>query len=116
MTLPVFTPPIPPSAGTETDFQAKILKADFGDGYTQRSADGLNNVKRSTTLAWNNLSIDEAQALEDFFVARGGWEPFIYSLSDDVPRQWIVETDWKRTRDAPNTFSCVLVEDFSILG
>jgi len=52
MTLQTFTPPIQPSVGATNKPKVKILKADFGDGYTQAAADGTNNIRAEFSLTW----------------------------------------------------------------
>jgi phage-related protein len=115
MALDTFTPPVPPSPGTKTKFTPKLRKVEFGDGYTQVTRDGLNHLRRQVPLTWEALTIAQAQALEDFFVGKGGDTPFLYALSDDSVRQWRCE-DWERERNGPNTFTATLIQDFSIVS
>ena len=72
MTWGTFTPPYAPIPGTEDKPEYKILQADFGDGYTQSTADGLNNVRRVLTVAWDGLTVAEANAIINFFVDQTG--------------------------------------------
>ena len=61
-----------------------LWEAEFGDGYSQRSAKGINNVKHGVPLKWTNLSGDEKDILKDFFVAHSdgsAWYYVVYALS-----------------------------------
>lgn len=114
MALPTFEPPVPPSPGTETTPKYKLRIANFGDGYTQATPDGLNHVRRTVRLRWDVLTVAQAEYIESFLIARGGYEPFLYALSDDETRQWICR-EHTRKRDAPNSITAVFEEDFSIV-
>lgn len=63
-------------------------------------------------LKWDTLTIAQAQALENFFVGKGGDTPFLYALSDDTTRQWRCK-EFARERSGTNTFDATLIEDFS---
>ena len=47
MALDTFSPPIEPTVSSTKEISYNVLRADFGDGYSQRAADGLNNVRGS---------------------------------------------------------------------
>jgi phage-related protein len=111
MPFPTFTPAVPPSPGTETDREIKLKTAEFGDGYSQETRDGINHIRQVVTLNWEVLTIEQAAAIEDFFHARGGDEPFYYALSDDVTRKWTCKT-FKRRREGPNSVSATFKQSF----
>ena len=43
MGFAAFTPSVPPSPGTGDAPEISLNEADFGDGYTQSSPNGINN-------------------------------------------------------------------------
>jgi len=45
----------------------RVLKAQFGDGYEMRVADGINNTPRTWSLAFNNRTNDDIDNLYRFF-------------------------------------------------
>lgn len=113
MSLPTFAPPYPPSLSDDTP-EVKILGAEFGDGYTQTTADGMNNIRSVARLQWSTLLPAEAEAIETFLRARKGYEPFLYRLSDSPsPKRWTCK-EWSRSRGTPNTFTATFREDFSL--
>lgn len=57
--------------------QTRIIEARFGDGYSQRSRDGLNSVSRVWKLQWITEEAI-AEAIDDFLTSRGNVEPFYY--------------------------------------
>jgi phage-related protein len=115
MALQTFNPPVPPSPGTDIKPEMKINRAEFGDGYTQEQPAGLNHLRRVVTLQWDVLTIEQAAAIEAFFEAHGGYQPFHYALSDDVQRKWTCDT-WGLVRGTPNTFTATFRESFALLS
>jgi len=80
MTIPTFMPPLWPSPGAQTKRELKILKAEFGDGYSQPTANGLNHVRRVMDLQWDVLEACDKDEIISFFEARGGTEAFYFAL------------------------------------
>lgn len=78
MALSTFTPVPAPSPGTSIATQARVKKAEFGDGYTQRTADGINNLNKTLELTWEFLTHPQADAIVAFFEAHGGYKSFYY--------------------------------------
>lgn len=80
MTTQTFTPAKKPSIGSGANHEAAILEAKFGEGYSQRAGDGINNIRSDFPLVWTNASPSEAENIVSFFRARGGHESFWYTL------------------------------------
>lgn len=115
MALNTFSPVPAPSPGTEKKPKVKILKADFGDGYTQYARDGFNWIKEVITLQWDVLLPAQADAIEAFFVNQGGDIPFLYTISDEsTVKQWTCDT-WsiKRGDGGIRSASATLEQNFN---
>lgn len=93
-----------PSIGSRVVNKADVLRADFGDGYTQRAANGLNNVGFEYSLIWRNVPIEDGQDMIDFFEARGGWESFDWlDILQEFPSTiQVVCEDWNRAPISEN--------------
>lgn len=76
--IDTFDPPKAPSPGTSKNVELKVAESTFGDGYTQRSGDGLNPEQRKFVAEWKTLDIAEADAIEDFFMAHKGFKAFLW--------------------------------------
>lgn len=97
--LYTFTPPVtaPLDPNTTRQNKPKVLMPDFGDGYAQRAADGINNNPAARALSWTNLTQDEFDYIDGFFDARYGVESFYYDhLGRGNPQVYIC-TDWEVT-------------------
>lgn len=79
----------------------RTLVAQFGDGYSQRQADGLNANPKAFQLKFENRSNTEADNIEDFLTARGGWEAFDWTDPDGDSGKYICK-QWERVREQYN--------------
>lgn len=87
----------------------RILRADFGDGYSQRLADGINTIQEIWTVSFKNREFDEADDIYQYFESLGGVESFdltYWDSNDDSPPTSeydgektikVIATDWTRT-------------------
>lgn len=113
MTLPTFNPDPRPTPGTAVSNNVALRTTQFGDGYTQSVPVGLNHVSKRVTLTWGALTLSQAQALDDFFVERGGYKYFYYTLrGESTPRKWRCEK-WSFTDGAPSNSTADLIEVFT---
>ena len=67
--------PIGQPAGQAT---FRVLKAQFGDGYSQEVADGINNEVQSWPLQFVGTRA-EVIAIRDFFRRHGGYKGFFWT-------------------------------------
>lgn len=49
------------------DDQWRLKVAQYGDGYSQRTLDGINALDRQWTLTWMNRSADVVNSMIEFF-------------------------------------------------
>ena len=85
-----FSPPVGPSASTTQTRSPKIYLAEYGDGYEQRAAAGINTRRLEASVSWDGLTHSHANIILQFFEARGAHEPFTYTLlPDTVNRRWV---------------------------
>lgn len=81
------------------DFSANLTKrprvrqVSFGDGYEQRSADGINTIRAVWSLSFNARTDAERDGILDFLEARGGvesfdWTPPTGAAGKFVCREW----------------------------
>lgn len=47
------TLPYQPSYSSDYGYEPRVLKSQYGDGYLQRTQDGINNMPISGSLIWN---------------------------------------------------------------
>jgi phage-related protein len=90
MAVPIFSPPCGPSTqSTSLETDARILTAQFGDGYQQVTSDGINTTRDTWTAQWDGLPTSDQQAIYNFFQSMGGWQVFQWTApGDDTPKLW----------------------------
>ena len=99
-TLPDISPDYNGSKSVE--FQTRT--AQFGDGYTQRSPEGINNSDENTALTWSNLPKTDADTLENFFKDHKGSTAFLYTLPQSSTEEKFICKSYTRT---PNDYDAV---------
>ena len=57
----------------------RVIRMNMGDGYSQRTRDGINADNIMWELAWNNITSDIADELVSFFKSKGGAESFYWT-------------------------------------
>lgn len=89
----VFAPDHGPTRdGYSDEKTAKVRRAEFEGGYSQRSRQGPNSVGRLVPLTWE-VPESTKDYIDGFLEDRGGSEAFQYQLPwDSVPRLWTAES------------------------
>ena len=76
---------INPDRGLKAESKPRVLKANYGDGYEQRVANGINNTPEVWSLTWKNRTTIDANKIIAFLEDKGGvtafdWYPSSYSI------------------------------------
>lgn len=69
----------------------RVLKAEFGDGYTQRTGDGINNSPREYALTFQAVAAT-IFAIDAFLQAENGVTAFDWTPPDGTVGRWICES------------------------
>lgn len=95
-TYNTFTPPKGPFIGTSRKEKIRTKSNDFGDGYAQCIADGLNTHEQELSLEWDYLTATDADTIEAFFVDQNA-TPFLYTLpGESAAKKWRC-VEWSST-------------------
>lgn len=88
---PVNAPTISYGSSLKKDY--RTLSADFGDGYNQRTGDGLNTLNEAWSLQWNTITLSEKNILINFFDSLEGYQNFNWTApGDGVAKRWICKS------------------------
>lgn len=94
--------PIQPDYLSSLNKQPRVRKVGFGDGYEQRSADGLNPNPDKWLLNWDELTDADITTLLSFFDGLGGVATFTWqSLYASAPKTYVCEK-WDPTPVSAN--------------
>jgi len=94
--MPTFTNT--PSYGAAVKVQPRVRQAQFGDGYSQRVADGINSAPRAWSLSFAKRTEAEIDAIESFLDTQGGTASFDWTPPRGAAGKWICKT-WDRGLD-----------------
>ncbi len=83
-----------PDIGSTEERSPRLRAVQFGEGYEQRAADGLNNDMRKRGLSFTGRSAAESAAIAAFLEARGGVSSFDYAHPGDSSRKYVCKT-WR---------------------
>lgn len=67
-----------PAPGAAQDKTPRVRASQFGEGYQQRTPDGINTIARVWTLTFRRVTAD-VDAIDAFLTARNGAESFIWT-------------------------------------
>lgn len=101
-----------PAEGATENTAPRVRVSQFGDGYAQRVADGINNSPRSWSLVFNRATAD-IDAIAAFLSARGATESFDWTPPAGAAGKWLCQS-WARPVLNLNiqTINAVFVETF----
>lgn len=71
-----------PDRGFTRKNTAKIFRAEFGDGYEQRIANGINNLAQTLDVSFVNRPKDEIDDIVNFFESKNGVSAFTFRIAD----------------------------------
>ena len=100
-----FNPPVAPSYPLSKQTDARVLTASYGDGYTQRVADGINFVAERVTLQWDNISPTNADTIESFLRPLLKLNYFNYTLPGEGSAKKFICSELTRTKNSFGTDS-----------
>lgn len=87
-----FTPTVPPQENPNGSFRFNIRKAQFGNGYTQRAAKGINNRVQSWPFTFVGTDAEIAP-IKTFLETHAGQASFYYTPPfSAVPILFVCET------------------------
>ena len=71
-----------PDKSFSTNSKPRILKIQFGDGYEQRIAEGINNLTQNYSITFNNRPKEVIDDIIAFFINKGGTTAFDFTYPD----------------------------------
>lgn len=89
MALDTFPSVAVSEGSTPKETAPRVIRYKFGDGYTQRVSDGINNILVDWTLVWTDLSPANRETLDTFLRGKGGVTAFYWTPPlESTPRKY----------------------------
>jgi phage-related protein len=89
-----------PSWDSEVEDRHRTKRVDFGDGYDQESADGINSVRQVWSLRFDYVELADETAIRAFFAARVG-QSFTWTPPGGTEKRWKLEGIVRSRRVSP---------------
>ena len=68
--------------GLQVQSKPKVLIADYGDGYTQRLANGIQNLQQQYKISITNRKKADIDDIASFLETKGGVTAFTFTVPD----------------------------------
>lgn len=92
--METFTHSVRVGAGSKAKPRAKVLQ--FGDGYSQRQADGINTDLRTYSVKFTDFAT-KIEEIDDFFTRHGGVKAFLWQAPDRHEPRLYICPEWDTT-------------------
>jgi phage-related protein len=95
----------------------RVTSVAFGNGYEQRSSDGLNALADTWNLVWENIGTSDLSTLTSFFDGLLGVTYFTFTApTDSVSKNWVQSEKYTISVKGGNvyTFSCPIKQVFDL--
>lgn len=82
-----------PQLGAGSSIKPKIKEINFGDGYSQRSPDGINNNLRSHSVSFLEKTIEIA-SIDLFLSVKNGVDAFLFCPHGEWEDRKVICKEW----------------------
>lgn len=94
----------PPTYGAAATSKPKVWTSQFGEGYEQRTGEGLHALNRKWSLEFADRNPTDADAMEAFLVALNGIQHFTWTPPSGAVGQWVCR-EWRRAAVGYNNWT-----------
>ena len=88
-----------PDRGFTRNTKPRVLTYQFGDGYSQRVNDGINNMPSIYNLTFSGRSVTQADAIIAFLTATEGRRYFLWTPPGESYQIKVIASEWSMTHD-----------------
>jgi phage-related protein len=103
-----------PSTGYSKQASTRIKAIEFGDGYIQRTPNGINNTKYTWDLSFNNRRYEVINSMEAFLIDKKGSRHFLWTPPDELVEYTVVCSTWSSNVGSPihKSLNCTFEQVF----
>jgi phage-related protein len=74
----------PVGISSSADVEPRVLETQYGGGYRQSSADGINNMLKKWSVVFNNRDWSTLTAVNNFLKSKKGYMSFTWTPPDPI--------------------------------
>jgi phage-related protein len=89
-----------PDRNFSKQHKPKVLKFQFGDGYSVRVPDGINTNNITWNLTFMSRRITEANSIIAFFETTKGSDSFLWTPPGESTQYSVIVEEWSSTYDS----------------
>jgi phage-related protein len=79
------------SQSSQADRQYRVLKNQFGNGYSERAGDGINTIVDTWNVSWDNVNATDYGTIMTALDSAKGVDYFTWTApGDSSSKKWIV--------------------------
>lgn len=102
--MPDTFPPINPDTKSKRQRSARVLVADFGDGYAQSGLDGINTTVENWDLSFENYTLADVTTLTTFLDTQASYKSFYWTPpNESTAKLWRQDGDYSVGYPGPLT-------------
>lgn len=98
-----------PSKSFSNSNKARVITAQFGDGYSQRIGNGINRFAKTWTLQFTSIGVDTAAEITSFLEGTEGVYPFNWTPPGEAKTYAVTCQEWNVRYDSHISRSIDLV-------
>ena len=99
-----------PDKGFSRTSEPRIFRTEFGDGYEQRLANGINNLVENYSLSFNNRTKEDIDDITAFFATKGAVTAFTFTIPDSnnsgETAVKVICNNWSQAYKVGDYYSC----------
>jgi phage-related protein len=105
-----------PDRGFSKTTKPRVLLYQFGDGYAQRTGDGINHIASVFSLTFSGRSVATANAIIAFLVDTGGRTYFLWTPPGESSQIKVIASEWTEVHDTSvsRTISVTFTQVFDL--
>lgn len=105
-----------PTYGSSAKTKCRVLSTNFGDGYRQRAADGINAAPVSWSLSFQHLDSEDVEDILSFFDEKGGHEAFQWTPPGGTTALKWTCSEWDHTPEpgGRGSISATFIQEFDL--
>lgn len=96
------------SQSTAGSKEPRVRRVVFGNGYEQRSRDGINNIVEDWSLVWDNITQAEMVQLETFLDTLAGTDYFTWTPPGGTEKKFVQTEKMNKTPKSGSIWSVTL--------
>lgn len=103
-----------PDASVKKSVKPRVRIAKFGDGYEQRTKDGINTIAETWSLTFTGTNF-EIDAIDAFLKTHGGADSFNWTTPNNMAGKFICRSwDFTRNRGVLSAITCDFEQVFDL--